>query len=491
MRALLDTNIIIPLEDTRPLYDQKIATLASLASQHNCKLLVHPLAADDLSRDKDPVRRATVLSKLSKYAKLWPAPSPTQDFLQRVGTTTHPNDQVDNALLYAVACNAVHFLITEDKYIHKKARHLGLSARVYYVDQFVSMLRRLFESESFLPPSAIDTIPLYMLDIRDPFFQSLKNDYSTFESWFTEKAREGREAWLFRDPRGGLGALCIYKLENPPDIPGLSGKALKLCTFKVGDHVRGQKVGELLLKTAFQYALQNYCDLIYLTVLPDKEHLMAFLEQFGFGRASRVPTTGEWVFVKTLCKVAEDIPILDYNIKYYPYFRCDPSIRKFIVPVLPKYHKILFPELDVQQSVLPFVPPPPVSNAIKKAYICNSPSKRVQKGDIVIFYRSRDMKSVTTVGFVEDVLRSDDPDEIAAFVGKRTVYSYDDIKELANKGALAIMFRQIQHLKSALRYDRIVEMGVIRRHPESITEITHDSFVKLMGDQIHDCVSID
>ena len=47
---------------------------------------------------------------------------------------------------------------------------------------------------------------------------------------------------------------------NPP----INGKALKLCTFKIGEELRGRKFGERMLYTAFKYAFENNYDWIYL-----------------------------------------------------------------------------------------------------------------------------------------------------------------------------------------------------------------------------------
>jgi hypothetical protein len=53
---LIDTNIIIGLEDNhpvKPLY----SSFAKLAAKYNVEIFVHEAARDDISRDKDHIRR--------------------------------------------------------------------------------------------------------------------------------------------------------------------------------------------------------------------------------------------------------------------------------------------------------------------------------------------------------------------------------------------------------------------------------------------------
>ena len=52
------------------------------------------------------------------------------------------------------------------------------------------------------------------IDINDPFFDALKQDYPEFETnWFPKGIRENREALVFSDDQG-LGAFVAMKREN-------------------------------------------------------------------------------------------------------------------------------------------------------------------------------------------------------------------------------------------------------------------------------------
>jgi hypothetical protein len=56
MRRLLDTNILIPLEDFSPL-NNEMANVNQLATTYRCTLLCHPSSILDIRRDKNISRR--------------------------------------------------------------------------------------------------------------------------------------------------------------------------------------------------------------------------------------------------------------------------------------------------------------------------------------------------------------------------------------------------------------------------------------------------
>lgn len=47
------------------------------------------------------------------------------------------------------------------------------------------------------------------------------------------------------------------------------------------------------------------------------------------------------------------------------------------------------------------------------------------------------------MGIVENVFISDDVDDVFSRIAKRTVYSYDELREITNKKTLVILFRFI------------------------------------------------
>lgn len=140
------------------------------------------------------------------------------------------------------------------------------------------------------------------------------------------------------------------------------------------------------------------------------------------------------------------------------------------MPIRPKYHDVLFPEATFQTEFFPGQRA--CGNALRKAYVCNSSSREIIPGSILAFYRSEDVKAVTVLAVVEDTLVSNRADEIARFVGKRTVYPMQEIERLCEKDVLAILFRQTQVLKSPLLLDNLLRMKIIAAAPQSITKLS-------------------
>ncbi|MGZ5500732.1 MAG: hypothetical protein ACXWEW_06250 [Nitrososphaeraceae archaeon] len=348
MRILLDTNIFIPLEDSSIDINKTLTELNRITSGKH-QLLVHPETANDLAKDKNEERRKHILARLDKYPALESPPIFLEGEEEKlIGIPKKDNDRIDNLILLAVHRNCVHWLVTSDEGIHKKARRIGEQERVLTVDQAINTLAKLDKEEITLYPS-IKNVPCHTLDLKNSFFDSLRESYN-FDKWFIENcAKTGRFAWICTDGTN-IHAICIYKLENDPILTtenkGLQGEILKLCTFKVLK--RGFKIGELLLKQAFNYATENKIDHVYVTIEPNKHELLEELfSDFGFYMYGLDVKGRDNVFVKDFPKAFprnNDDP-LEYAIKYFPLLKIS-SNSVYIVPIQPKFHKILFPELE-------------------------------------------------------------------------------------------------------------------------------------------------
>jgi len=479
VRVLADTNVLIPLEDTSPLLDQAVAKFARLAGRHAWQLLVHPASFEDIERDKNVERRTSVMSKLAKYERLEHAPVPTPEFWHELGDPTKVNDICDGRILYAVRANAVGLLVTEDRNIHAKAKRLGLHKRVYYVTQALALIEELHGEKRPTPP-AVKLLPMHAIPLSDPFFDSLRGEYD-FDEWYSRKAQEGRNCWVVRKEDGGLAAMCIFNVEADP-TPSLRGPWLKLCTFKVAPEMSGRKLGELLLKTAFGHCEANRIPGAFVTAFPKHEALVGVFAEFGFQNVESI--RGELVLAKSFAPPLADLLLddpLEYNTLYFPHYLAHQRVRKFVVPVIPKWHDTLFPEWTPQAALFPATEP--VGNAIRKAYLCNASTNRVRAGDLLFFYRSQDQKAVTTIAVVEDTLRSEHVETIAAFVGKRTVYSVEEIGRMcADTTVLALIFRQCKHAMKMVPFKELRAKRILNNHVETITEIKHEGALTLLAE---------
>lgn len=173
MRILIDTNIFIPSEDSEIELDSKLAELHRLISGEH-QLLVHPSSRDDISRDKNEKRRGSMLRRLDKYIELADTPQffSLDEEIMLMGAPRKENDSVDNLILLSLHKNCVHWLITHDEGLRKKAKNLGDYERVFTVEQAITALLKSTEEELQLYPN-ISNVPCHSLDVRNVFFDSL------------------------------------------------------------------------------------------------------------------------------------------------------------------------------------------------------------------------------------------------------------------------------------------------------------------------------
>lgn len=488
MRFLLDTNILIPLEDSHVPLPPGLADFVRLAQAYGHPLVFHPASEVDLARDRDEARGRRTRDRLAQYSRLEnipPCPWNTAD--------TAPNDACDNAILYALECDAAHYLVTEDREIHKKAVSRGLANRVFAVQAADDLLRRLHEPASVTLPNVQD-VPLHSLTrlLASEFFDSLREGYPDFDEWFRGCARNDRHAWVYWADPDKLGALCVYARKDNDDVTGrgdiLAGAALKLCTFKVAPDCRGRKIGELFLKAAFRYATDNRLENIYIHGNAERQgFLFDLLADFGFAEFGRYREDAVYVKkhpVNAPSAAETGLPPFEYLRAYFPHFRSDGNVRKFIVPIRPEYHRILFSDYaspaDPPQMTL-FGSPHTAGNAIKQAYLCHTKIAQIKAGDIVLFYRSADEKAVTSLGIVELYESIEDPNEIVTRVRRRTVYSMEEIRNMASRPTKVMLFRLVKHFSHPVQFDWLMDNQVVNGNILTIREIDDTAYHRLIS----------
>jgi hypothetical protein len=487
MRFLLDTNILIPLEDSQLPLAPSLASFVRLAGGHGHELLYHPASEDDIREDRNIARREQTLQRLGQYARLDSRPlCPWND------THTRNNDARDNEILYALSLHAANGLVTEDRGIHDKARARGLADRVYTIQTADDLLQRLHRQVAVQLPN-VEDVPLYRLTphLQSDFFETLRQGYPNFDRWFERKAAAGTRAWVTWDAANCVGGVCIYDRqdrERVTDGMTLPGAALKLATFKVGDTNRGRKVGELFLKAAFRYATENRLEHIFIHGDQDRHHfLFEMLTDFGFERIGSHPGSDgrDAVYLKQhpVAPPQNALPPFEYHRRYFPHHRRDPEVEKFIVPIRPEYHRILFPDYRsaVDRQVELFKVENYAGNAIKMAYLSRAQTRAMDAGSVVLFYRSGDDRALTSIGVVESYDTLLDADEIVTRVKRRTVYSLREIQEMAKRPTRVLLFRFVRHFPRPIALAEMTRNRVLNGQPQSITRITHEAFERAIA----------
>jgi predicted nucleic acid-binding protein len=172
---LIDTNVIIGLEDNQPVRPA-FASLLSVAAKHKVDIMVHEAARDDIQRDKDVVRRKISLSKIAKFQVLNRVRElAVADLETQFGGLRRPNDVVDATLLDALARGAADFVVTEDRGLHERARRASpeLGRRVLFVADAVQLLKTTYEPIE-TPIRYVEEVSAHQIQLSDPIFDSLR-----------------------------------------------------------------------------------------------------------------------------------------------------------------------------------------------------------------------------------------------------------------------------------------------------------------------------
>lgn len=483
MRVLIDTNIFIYREDYAPIQNN-LQELMRIIQGSKVQILIHSLSIEEIKRDKNQQRKKIILSKSGTYPVIKDPPNPQEDqqFLRVVGRSNNFHEFVDNHLIYCVYRDAIDFLITEDKGIHKKSEKLGASHRVFNIEEALQYFKKQFLDIKISSPPALKCVPVYNLKLNDPIFDSLKKEYPQFNQWWKKICRESRKAWVYFRDKDSLGAILIHKTENEaidsnPPLP--AKKRVKISTLKVS--YTGYKIGELFIKMSIEFAIKKNTHEIYLThFTKPQDDLVNLIEEFGFVRVAK--KNGEDVFVKKLIPDENLRSPIEIAKKFYPSFCDRKGFRKFIVPILPEYHNRLFIDYQVRQpSLFEFEGKFIIEgNTIKKAYLCRSRIRNISEGDILLFYRSRDEKKLTSIGVIEKVYHEvKSPNKIISYIGKRSVYNRREIVEMAKTPIKVILFRLHFHFKNPLTLDYLLKDSILKGAPRSLVKISHKKYEKI------------
>ena len=96
----------------------------------------------------------------------------------------------------------------------------------------------------------------------------------------------------------------------------------------------------------------------------------------------------------------------------------------------------------------------------------------ISSGDLLWFYRSQDHRSITALGIAEETIRSSEAEELARFLGNRTVYPKEQIQEMCcAREALGILFRYVPIAIQPISLQTLTEAGVLKAAPQTITKL--------------------
>lgn len=438
MRALLDTNIIIHRESNR-IQNNNIGVLFYWLDKLKTEKCIHPATAVELNKYKDKIAAEVMNVKIENYHALKTV-APFDDAVMKVSSEfdLNENDLIDTQILNEVYAGRVDFLVTEDNKIHKKATILGIADKVFRIDEFID--KSIAENPKLVDYKVLSVKKAYFgsLNLKDPFFDTFREDYAGFDNWFNKKADEICYV-CYND--NVLSAFLYIKgedqNENYSEITPIfkKRKRLKIGTFKVINN--GVRIGERFLKIVFDNAFKNAVEEIYVTIFdrrPEQQRLIAMLQEWGFIQHGVKGTVNgiEQVLVKPFSR---NNPVNTQNPKLtFPFL--SRGLNFHIVKIEPQYHSELFPDSILNnESPLNFIENKPHRNGLSKVYISHSKERDFQSGDVLIFYRIGEQtpkiysSTVTTIGIVENIVESINTfEDFKALCRKKTVISDEDLK---------------------------------------------------------------
>lgn len=226
------------------------------------------------------------------------------------------------------------------------------------------------------------------LNFADPFFDSLKSDYSEFSLWLNKKASAGESAYVLYDSFSMIEGFLYLKIEDGivDDVePNLRhGRHLKIGTFKFNS--TGTRRGERFTKKIFDHAIKESVDDIYVTVFDEHDYLMRLFCKYGFeiyGRKSTVNGV-ENVLVRDLLFNKNDI------LNNYPKININ-NVKKYILSIFPLYHSRMLPDSILNNESHDIIQDISHANSIHKIYLCNMKGVTYFKpGDVLVTYRTTD-----------------------------------------------------------------------------------------------------
>lgn len=389
-KVLYDTNMFAYLLDNKVVSPKVGKLTRMLYDIDDIVIVIHPKTLEEARNTKDEEQKNIFLSKLRVYRQIEKPPRATQLFIEQFNISSD-NDVIDCELLYSVKQNCADFLITNDFKLKKKATRMGLGTKVLDIDEALIKFKTEDNSKDIDTPIFINEENLTSIELEDSFLDSLREDYQGFDNWFIRKQREGKKAFVVRD-NDKVSALLMLKEEDgteknkafEKDLP--KGKRLKVCTLKVQQ--TGKRIGESFIKLIFESAFQKEADYIYVTVFEKHESLINLLKEYGFEYYTKKRTLNskgevclESVYINDLSK-KEGYPYINYTEQ-----------KIHLVPIQPIFNELLFPEYEknMQISIEDYSADKTVANAITKAYICKSSTKKIRHNDILVFYGSRNI----------------------------------------------------------------------------------------------------
>lgn len=325
------------------------------------------------------------------------------------------------------------------------------------------------------------------LNLRDNFFNSLREDYEGFDNWFQKKATQKEKAYILEDMLGIQGFLYLKEENGGIDNeiqPLLPPKPIiKIGTLKINPH--GTKLGERFIKIITDTMISKGLDFGYLTIYDKHEGLINLIREYGFKYWGK--KNNESVYVKDfndndIDNVKKRFPIMNKNR------------QKYILGIYPEYHTKLFPDSKLVTEKTHTIEDLSPTNCIEKIYLsANQNITNLKEGDLICIYRTADkgksaeyssvISSICTVKETNSMTKFDTIDDFIKFCNGRTVFSNKEINYFwsSKKYPYMIIFQYNLALPKRIVRKKMIEEFIIDRDTRiSLVSISDEQFDKIL-----------
>ena len=332
------------------------------------------------------------------------------------------------------------------------------------------------------------------IELSDPFFDSLRNNYEGFDEWFKRKAQSGVKALVYYDENRLKDFLYMKEESEELLVEGNSLPAkrrLKVGTFKIERRStnRGERFMKRILDTAIQHDFQE----VYVTMFDDTEelmHLRHFFEKYGFieiGRKPHANGRSESVLLRNMAKYSNDITT------DYPFVN-RLSGNKYLLSIKPEYHTKLFPDSILKTENYNTLRDESPTNSINKVYISWMKDLRnLKHGDHVIIYRTTDRpgqaayrsvaSSVCTIFEVKTMSDFADVDEFIRYSNRYSVFEESDLRRWYQKKPNFIVIKMLYNIafqNKVIRKNIIEQVTISSDDYWGFMPLTNEQFNKIL-----------
>ena len=491
-KILLDTNVLIDRECVAAKEEDAsngAMTALGYLKDLGCQLFVSSQSVQEISKSHDKRMGSASIDTISaSYNELFGNPISDDGFFRQAleGFRNDENGEAGDYLLWQLYTDQVDFLFTSDNGLLRKAKALFLSARVLTIPSVMGQLESNLSLFPQYKASFIRLLRFKDVNLSDVFFDSLKEDYPGFETWFKKKSVE--PCYVYEKEDGIKGFLYVKEegesesYEDFKDPFTEKKKRLKVGTFKICS--TGVRLGERFIQIIVGAALARGIDQIYVTLFEDKREdviaLKNLLQKWGFDPYTHKKSNGELVLVKDISFYRRE---RDIN-KNYPLCRDNPDY--YFLPILPGYHYRLFPDLRVKgesgsnQELA-------CNNALEKIYLTKYRASATP-GDVLLIYRMGERirkytSCVTGVAVLKQIQIYESKEELTQACKNITVFGSEEVGELFDKGyRTAVSLIYIRPLKRKVILDTLRRKGIISygKGPRVLQPMTKKCFDKII-----------